>query len=101
MDNKVVKEIIEANFTAVRAEMKADRDIFSLKLDQIIDYNKKQNGAISQNIKRIAEINRNTSFSQWVQRNPAWSIGISVIITALIAGTLHLTGLLDIIKLIL
>jgi len=101
MDNKVVKEIIEANFTAVRAEMKADRDIFSLKLDQIIDYNKKQNGAISQNIKRIAEINRNTSFSRWVQRNPAWSIGISVIITALIAGTLHLTGLLDIIKLIL
>ena len=101
MDNKVVKEIIEANFTAVWAEMKADRDVFSLKLDQIIDYNVKQNGNISKNIKCIADIDKNTSFAQWVQRNSAWSIGIFVIIIGLVAGMLHLTGLLDIIKLIL
>ncbi len=30
------KEYLDANFVAIRAELKADRDIFTLKVDQII-----------------------------------------------------------------
>lgn len=40
MRNEEIKEYLNANFQGVRAEMKADRDIFNLKIDQVIENQK-------------------------------------------------------------
>ena len=49
---------------------------------------------------KVCKLDSNTAFAQWVQRNVVWSIALSVILIAIIAGALHVTGLLEIIKLL-
>ena len=44
MKNDELKELIGAQFTAVRAEMKADREITHQHLKAIVEHNERQNG---------------------------------------------------------
>ena len=63
MRNEEIKEYLNANFQGVRAEMKADRDIFNLKLDSIIEHNERQD----QRVEKIEErVEKNTNFRQKV-----------------------------------
>lgn len=73
MKNLEIKEILDANFKAVRAEMKADRDIFGLKLDEIICHQKATNG-------RVEMLEKQTWFFRMVHRNPKVTITVCIIL---------------------
>ena len=59
MKNEDLKELLEANFTAVRAEMKADRDITNIKLDEMIGHQKETNGRVG---KLECKVRKNTTW---------------------------------------
>lgn len=70
---KEEREFLEANFQAIRAEMKADRDITNVKLDEIIVHQETTNG-------RVTDLEKQTWFFRMLHRNPKASIAIGVIL---------------------
>ena len=75
MRNEDIKELLNDKLTGFKAEIKAGVDMQSYKLDQLIDYQEKQNG-------RIGGLEDETRVFRLIHRNPKTSgiiIGLSVI----------------------
>lgn len=69
MRNEDLREIIEANFKAMRARIQASADI----MDVIHTEVKKQNG-------RIQKLERETLIIRIIHRNPKWTTVVIVLI---------------------
>ena len=76
----VIKELMTSFKTAINAEIKASGDITNLRIDQVIDHQKKTNGMIAENKKNIKKLETQTRFIRWVHRNPQFSIPLLVIL---------------------
>ena len=71
MDNAAIKELLEAKLSGFKAEIKSSMDIQVYKLDQLIEYQKKQNGIIGELEKKV-------------QTNTNWRIKITAAGTAIV-----------------
>ena len=58
-----IKEVVELKLTGFKAEIKAGADLHSYKLDELIDYQKKQNG-------KIRTLEKETRIFRLIHRNP-------------------------------
>jgi len=74
MRNEDLREIIEANFQAMRARIQAQCDITDLLRQEM----KKQNG-------RIDNVEKETSFFRLIHRNPGRS---TVVVVAVVLGAI-------------
>ncbi len=75
MRNEQVIEVLEAKLSGFKAEIKAGNDMTTYKLDQLIEYQKKQNS-------RISTLENETRVFRLIHRNPTLSftfIGLSVL----------------------
>ena len=75
MRNEQVIEVLEAKLSGFKAEIKAGMDMQGYKLDQLIEYQKKQND-------KIKTLEDDTRIWRLIHRNPKTSgmvIGLSVI----------------------
>ncbi len=75
MRNEQVIEVLEAKLSGFKAEIKAGNDMTTYKLDQLIDYQEKQNS-------RISTLENETRVFRLIHRNPTLSftfIGLSVL----------------------
>ena len=69
MRNDDLREIIEANFQAMRARIQANADITDLIHEEI----KKQNG-------RIHELEKETAFMRIIHRNPTRAMLVMILV---------------------
>ena len=75
MRNEQIIEVLEAKLSGFKAEIKAGNDMTTYKLDQLIDYQEKQNS-------RISTLENETRVFRLIHRNPTLSftfIGLSVL----------------------
>ena len=75
MRNEQVIEVLEAKLSGFKAEIKAGNDMTTYKLDQLIEYQEKQNS-------RISTLENETRVFRLIHRNPTLSftfIGLSVL----------------------
>ena len=74
MRNEQVIEVLDAKLSGFKAEIKAGHDMTAYKLDQLIEYQEKQNG-------RTSMLEKETYFFRLTHRHPKISI-IAVLILA-------------------
>jgi len=72
MHNVEIKELLEAKLSGFKAEIKASNDIQTYKLDQLIEYQEKQN-------KRVSKL------EDTVSKNTNWRIRITAAGTAIVS----------------
>ncbi len=75
MRNEQVIEVLEAKLSGFKAEIKAGNNMTTYKLDQLIEYQEKQNG-------RIERLEDETRIWRLIHRNPKTSgvvLGLCVI----------------------
>jgi hypothetical protein len=73
--NEGLAELLDAKMTGLKAEIKASTDFTGYKLDQLIDYQKVQNG-------RIDILENETRMFRLIHRNPGTSLAIIILILA-------------------
>lgn len=75
MRNEQVIEVLEAKLSGFKAEIKAGNDMTTYKLDQLIEYQKTQNG-------RIEKLENETRVWRLIHKNPKTSgaiLGLSAL----------------------
>jgi hypothetical protein len=84
LKNEELKELLDAKFTGIKAELKSLGDIVDLRLKQVVDKNAEQNG-------KIQCLEDETKVFRLIHRNPRLSI---IIVILILAGCLTLYPLI-------
>lgn len=75
MTNVELKELMNVVMTGIRAEIKAGNDMINYKMDELIQYQKIQNG-------RTQKLEEETKVWRLIHRNPKASIMLILLIVA-------------------
>jgi len=89
-----LKELLDAKFTGIKAEIKAGNDFITYKLDEVINHQKESNG-------RLCKQEDNTRFARWIELHPKMSIIFFILSIAIIVIVVNITGLKTIIETII
>ncbi len=85
MRNEDIRELLEAKLSGFKAELKSGMDMQTYKLDELIDYQKEQNG-------RIGKLEKETSFFRLIHNHPRISTIVSaILILGMTLGTVYLS----------